>query len=1143
MSAYKKLNQQDAYITTHTARKSWIVSGSQYRELGIQNIVGLSGSGVYVPIDSDITYGGNVSNSGSTAYNKRLVYESNAHLYYSSFNGSVNTTSSSYENYLQSSYEVSGSRHLDNRVAIFSLPKEMYGIHLAPLSISITPDFSNGKDSSGSFDNYVINNYSTDTGVNSFETEVNLYIENTDFIFSSTGATCAFPTEDYLLDEPNYVDESTPAGGEFIDNTDTTQKNCNEIVDDGEGRLFFKYSSPRYYVGNVIYPHGQLIITDPIVAMYYNHYFDAVLKWKSTLPIFTHNYHCRLKSSEFNHTLNKTGLEGVDGKLADNISGSSFNPYITTVGLYNDSNELIAVGKMGQPLPKSSETDTVLITKFDMNFGVNRLPQGYGVEIVEEEQEEDEPVFDCSYNFVVQTGVDETGESVKRSSRKPRSNSKRRFTDNGGYRLYRRQYAYDPNGLNSANIPISRNSTANPHPVASMLKESTGNTNRWMCYTDIKVDKYITPSGTVSYQYDFGNYNPGADAINPSTASPVVRYNDIPSRSKLFFENIIEAYFTENNLTCNYSNISGPLTFEVTTSATSKNIELPYESSGTYSGTINWGDGNTSTNTYTNRAHTYTEPGVYTIKVSGRSSKLAFGDLTNTIASLYTKLVQFGDPMDFERLSFGDRLSSKHGAINMDFTTVPDVPSFAINANIDYMLAGLSTSNFNNIEAWDVSKVVSMQGVFYSNYLFNQNINDWDVSNVTTMYETFAIARDFNQPLNTWDVGNVTNMGSMFKGLAQGEGSIYTKFNQNINSWDVSKVTNMSSMFSYASRFNQPLNSWTINNVTNIVAMFQNAVDFNQPLSSWYMNNKTDLSSMFRQARSFNQPIDSWNVTNVTNMSNMFSLAYKFNQPLNSWNVSNVTNMANMFASALVFNGNISAWNVGKVTDMSFMFSSAYEFTQDIGSWDVGNVTTMRQMLQNTLAFNRSINNWDVSDVTNMFGMFYNAKIFNKPLNDWDVSNVTNMGGMFTQADAFNQPLSNWDVSNVTSMYWMFRSAKAFNQPIGSWDVSNVTNMESMFEIAYVFNQPIGEWDVSSVTTMKQMFSFALVFNQNISTWNVSNVTNMSGMFRSPLQWITDGFNQNLSSWSVTNVTNCTQFSYRAVQYILPKPNFTNCTP
>ena len=47
MSAYKKLNQQDAYISTYTSRKSWVASGSQYRELGINNIVGLSGSGDY----------------------------------------------------------------------------------------------------------------------------------------------------------------------------------------------------------------------------------------------------------------------------------------------------------------------------------------------------------------------------------------------------------------------------------------------------------------------------------------------------------------------------------------------------------------------------------------------------------------------------------------------------------------------------------------------------------------------------------------------------------------------------------------------------------------------------------------------------------------------------------------------------------------------------------------------------------------------------------------------------------------------------------------------------------------------------------------------------------------------------------------
>jgi hypothetical protein len=379
MSAYKKLNQQDAYISTYTARKSWIASGSQYRELGIQNIVGLSGSGVYIPQDSDLTYGGNIANSGSTSYNKRLVFESNHHLYYSLFKNALvdftGSMSGSYENYLQSSFEVSGSRYLNTRVAIFSIPKELFGIHIEPKSVSIIPDFRYGSDESGSLDNYVVNNYSTDQGVESYDSADNLYIENIEFLFGTTGGTCSFQSPDYIENESDYVLETDPTPGQYLDTTGTI-RNCNEIVDDGEGRLYFKYSVPRIYVGNVIYPHGQLIITDDSVAMYYNHYFDAVLRWKSNLPIYTHNYHCKIKTGEFNHTLNKTALQTSDGQIADLVSGSAFQPYITTVGLYNDANELIAVGKLGQPLPKSAETDMVIVTKLDMNFGVNRLLGG-----------------------------------------------------------------------------------------------------------------------------------------------------------------------------------------------------------------------------------------------------------------------------------------------------------------------------------------------------------------------------------------------------------------------------------------------------------------------------------------------------------------------------------------------------------------------------------------------------------------------------------------------------------------------------------------------------------------------------------------------------------------------------------------------
>lgn len=373
MSAYKKLNQQDAYISTYTARKSWIASGSQYRELGIQNIVGLSGSGIYIPNPSDITYGGNIANSGSTSFNKRLVFKSNYHLYYSQFTNSELITSSSYENYLQSSYEVSGSRYLNSRVAIFALPKEMYGTHIEPNSISITPDFSKSSSlESGSFDNYVINSYATETGTNSIDNEDNLYFENIDFLFGTSAGNCLLNDPDYIENESTYVNETPAGGGEYLD-TNNIPRTCNDIVDDGEGRLYFKYSSPRVYVGNVIYPHGQIIITNEVVAMYYNYYFDAVLRWKSNLPVYTHNYHCKIKTGEFNHTLNKSALETKDGQIATNLTHPTFQPYITTVGLYNDANELIAVGKLGQPIPKSAETDMVIVTKLDMNFGVNRI--------------------------------------------------------------------------------------------------------------------------------------------------------------------------------------------------------------------------------------------------------------------------------------------------------------------------------------------------------------------------------------------------------------------------------------------------------------------------------------------------------------------------------------------------------------------------------------------------------------------------------------------------------------------------------------------------------------------------------------------------------------------------------------------------
>jgi len=47
---------------------------------------------------------------------------------------------------------------------------------------------------------------------------------------------------------------------------------------------------------------------------------------------------------------------------------------------------------------------------------------------------------------------------------------------------------------------------------------------------------------------------------------------------------------------------------------------------------------------------------------------------------------------------------------------------------------------------------------------FNDDISAWDMSNVSTMEFMFYDARAFDQPIGGWDVSNVTDMESMFHG-------------------------------------------------------------------------------------------------------------------------------------------------------------------------------------------------------------------------------------------------------------------------------------------------------------------------------------------------------------------------------------------
>ena len=89
------------------------------------------------------------------------------------------------------------------------------------------------------------------------------------------------------------------------------------------------------------------------------------LSFKSELTLYENQIRCHVNENEFNLTQNPTSCSGSSQNYNDFVTGSDFNPYVTSVGLYSPANELLAVGKLAQPFRMPSNTDVTFIVKYD----------------------------------------------------------------------------------------------------------------------------------------------------------------------------------------------------------------------------------------------------------------------------------------------------------------------------------------------------------------------------------------------------------------------------------------------------------------------------------------------------------------------------------------------------------------------------------------------------------------------------------------------------------------------------------------------------------------------------------------------------------------------------------------------------------
>jgi hypothetical protein len=325
MGAYKPFLASDIVITPLELNKSFSFKGAAAltaSNAGIDRFLGLNTSSLFNPLTDPTT--GQIS-----PQYQRLVYSSIKELYYS--------------NYLNS------SASLGSPVTTASL---VPGSDIAG-NVLVGPTSSAGR-----YWNY----------------------PQTDLIFEHY-----FPTS-----SNSYVGVlSIPVGlfGNYIQpGSFKWSADSGSIYDDGEGNLILELTNK--ICGQIFYPHGLAIITSdsiPLADTYGSAIFgssiyglsDSILiqnfvtssnvtcSFSSSLTIYETQYKCTLNENEFNFSQNPSIISGSEGEPYGYVTSSYFSPYVTTVGLYDEYQNLLAVGKLSQPLPTSATTDTTILVNID----------------------------------------------------------------------------------------------------------------------------------------------------------------------------------------------------------------------------------------------------------------------------------------------------------------------------------------------------------------------------------------------------------------------------------------------------------------------------------------------------------------------------------------------------------------------------------------------------------------------------------------------------------------------------------------------------------------------------------------------------------------------------------------------------------
>lgn len=117
-------------------------------------------------------------------------------------------------------------------------------------------------------------------------------------------------------------------------------------------------------VGTAMYTHGMMIL-----GSVPSRYMDIKqVTIRGTHTIWEKEVSCTIGAGEFNRSNNPTLQEynsATNQYEFRSFTTGSFKPYVTTVGLYDDRGNMVAVAKLSTPLQLPSNVDTTIIVRYD----------------------------------------------------------------------------------------------------------------------------------------------------------------------------------------------------------------------------------------------------------------------------------------------------------------------------------------------------------------------------------------------------------------------------------------------------------------------------------------------------------------------------------------------------------------------------------------------------------------------------------------------------------------------------------------------------------------------------------------------------------------------------------------------------------